>query len=226
MPRDPRHDILFEPVKIGPKVARNRFFQVPHASGMTNAAPHVRAAFREMKAEGGWAVVSTGACSIHPSSDDSPFPCATLWDEADLRSHALMTEAAQLIAQDSAVEAGIIPPDETDMDMMPPEMGMPQGMPPEAMGGMPPGMGVPPPSPDPVAFQSVEQLGQRVSELEAVLAELIQGMQQPPMPAPPMGGMPPMPPEAMATPPMPMTSATSMMPNEEIPAIPPEALPG
>lgn len=104
MPRDPRYDVLFEPVKIGPKVARNRFFQVPHASGMTNAAPHVRAAFRGMKAEGGWAVVSTGACSIHPTSDDSPFPCATLWDEADLRSHALMTEAAHRHGALAAVE--------------------------------------------------------------------------------------------------------------------------
>lgn len=104
MPRDPRFDILFQPVKIGPKVARNRFFQVPHASGMTNAAPHVRAAFREMKAEGGWAVVSTGACSIHPTSDDSPFPCATLWDEADLRSHALMTEAAHRHGALAAIE--------------------------------------------------------------------------------------------------------------------------
>lgn len=104
MPRDPRFDLLFQPVKIGPKVARNRFFQVPHASGMTNAAPHVRAAFREMKAEGGWAVVSTGACSIHPSSDDSPFPCATLWDEADLRSHMLMTEAAHRQGALAAIE--------------------------------------------------------------------------------------------------------------------------
>jgi dimethylamine/trimethylamine dehydrogenase len=93
MARNPRYDILFEPMKIGPRIAKNRFFQVPHASGMTNAAPHVRAAFREMKAEGGWGVVCTGACSIHPSSDDSPFPCATLWDEADVHSHAVMTEA-------------------------------------------------------------------------------------------------------------------------------------
>ena len=37
MSRDPRFDILFQPMKIGPKLARNRFFQVPHASGMTNA---------------------------------------------------------------------------------------------------------------------------------------------------------------------------------------------
>ena len=104
MSRDPRFDILFQPVKIGPKTARNRFFQVPHASGMTNAAPHVRAAFREMKAEGGWAVVSTGACSVDPSSDDSPFPCATLWDQADLRSHALMTEAAHRQGALAAIE--------------------------------------------------------------------------------------------------------------------------
>jgi dimethylamine/trimethylamine dehydrogenase len=104
MPGDPRFDILFEPVRIGPKVARNRFFQVPHASGMTNASPHVRAAFREAKAEGGWAVVSTGACSVHPSSDDSPFPFASLWDEADVRSHALMTEAVHRHGSLAAVE--------------------------------------------------------------------------------------------------------------------------
>ncbi|XDA97416.1 FAD-dependent oxidoreductase [Sulfitobacter sp. LCG007] len=93
MARNPRYDTLFEPVRIGPKTAPNRFYQVPHASGMTNAAPHVRAAFRGMKAEGGWGVVCTGACSVDPSSDDSPFPFATLWDEADVRSHAVMTDA-------------------------------------------------------------------------------------------------------------------------------------
>ncbi len=104
MPRNPRYDVLFEPVRIGPKTARNRFFQVPHASGMTNAAPRVRAAFRAMKAEGGWAVVSTGACSVHPSSDDSPFPCATLWDEADVRAHAVMTDAVHAHGALAAVE--------------------------------------------------------------------------------------------------------------------------
>ncbi len=93
MVRNPRYDPLFEPVRIGPVTAPNRFFQVPHASGMTNAAPHVRAAFRGMKAEGGWGVICTGATAVHESSDDSPFPCATLWDEADVRAHAVMTEA-------------------------------------------------------------------------------------------------------------------------------------
>jgi dimethylamine/trimethylamine dehydrogenase len=93
MPRNPRYDVLFEEMKIGPKLAKNRFFQVPHASGMTNDAPHVRAAFRGMKAEGGWGVICTGACSVDPSSDDTPFPFATMWDEADVRSHAVMTDA-------------------------------------------------------------------------------------------------------------------------------------
>ncbi len=104
MARKARFDILFEPVRIGPKTAPNRFFQVPHASGMTNANPHVRAAFRGMKAEGGWGVVSTGACSVHPTSDDSPFPFASLWDEADVRAHAVMTEAVHAHGALAAVE--------------------------------------------------------------------------------------------------------------------------
>ncbi|HEV7307423.1 FAD-dependent oxidoreductase [Ensifer sp.] len=93
MTRDSRYDVLFEPVRIGPVTAPNRFYQVPHASGMTNALPRVRAAFRETKAEGGWGVVCTGACSIDPSSDDTPLPFATLWDLNDIRAHAMMTEA-------------------------------------------------------------------------------------------------------------------------------------
>ena len=66
MARNPRYDLLFEPIRIGPVTAPNRFYQVPHASGMTNALPRVRAAFRETKAEGGWGVVCTGAL-LHPS---------------------------------------------------------------------------------------------------------------------------------------------------------------
>jgi dimethylamine/trimethylamine dehydrogenase len=91
--RNPRFDILFEPVRIGPVVAPNRFYAVPHASGMTNTMPRMRAAFRAVKAEGGWGVVCSGYVSVHPSSDDSPLPYATLWDENDVRSHALMTDA-------------------------------------------------------------------------------------------------------------------------------------
>jgi dimethylamine/trimethylamine dehydrogenase len=91
--RNPRFDVLFEPVRIGPVTAPNRFYAVPHASGMTNTMPRMRAGFRGMKAEGGWGVVCTGYVSVHPTSDDSPLPYATLWDENDVRAHALMTEA-------------------------------------------------------------------------------------------------------------------------------------
>ncbi len=90
---NPRYQTLFDPVRIGPVTAPNRFYQVPHASGMTNALPRVRAAFREAKAEGGWGVICTGACSIDPSSDDAPLPFATIWDDNDIRAHALMTDA-------------------------------------------------------------------------------------------------------------------------------------
>ncbi|MDP9064595.1 MAG: NAD(P)-binding protein, partial [Pseudomonadota bacterium] len=93
MARNPRYDVLFEPVRIGPVTAPNRFYAVPHASGMTNRMPRTRAGFRETKAEGGWGVVCTGAVSIHPSSDDSPLPFATLWDDDDVRAHALMVDA-------------------------------------------------------------------------------------------------------------------------------------
>ena len=98
------YEILFDSVKIGPVTAPNRFYQVPHASGMTEANPNVRAAFRGTKAEGGWGVVSTGAVSIHPSSDDSPLPFARLWDDNDVRSHALSTAAIHEHGSLAAVE--------------------------------------------------------------------------------------------------------------------------
>src|SRR5215813_6260187 len=93
MPRDPRYDILFEPVRIGPKTAKNRFYQVPHCSGMGWAWPQTLAAMRGMKAEGGWAVVNTEYCSIHPSSEDTPYPYCRLWSDTDIRDHRLMTDA-------------------------------------------------------------------------------------------------------------------------------------
>jgi dimethylamine/trimethylamine dehydrogenase len=93
MPRDPRYDILFEPVKIGPKTLKNRFYQVPHCTGMGSGYPHTLAAMRGMKAAGGWAVVNTEYCSIHPTSDDTPFAHCRLWNDDDVRDLALMTEA-------------------------------------------------------------------------------------------------------------------------------------
>ncbi|MEM7076015.1 MAG: FAD-dependent oxidoreductase [Pseudomonadota bacterium] len=93
MSRDPRYDILFEPVKIGPVTAKNRFYQVPHCTGMGWQRPRTLAAMREIKAMGGWGVVNTEYNSIHPSSDDLPHPYASLWDDSDVRAHQLMTDA-------------------------------------------------------------------------------------------------------------------------------------
>ena len=38
--RDTRYDILFEPVQIGPHKTRNRFYQVPHCTGMGYRYPN------------------------------------------------------------------------------------------------------------------------------------------------------------------------------------------
>jgi len=90
---DPRHQILFEPVRIGPLTAPNRFYQTPHATGMGYLKPRAGAALRGVKAEGGWGVVCTEYCSIHPSSDDSPYAFLSLWDQDDVAALAKTAEA-------------------------------------------------------------------------------------------------------------------------------------
>ncbi|MDH3378319.1 MAG: hypothetical protein OEQ39_15370 [Gammaproteobacteria bacterium] len=45
---------MFEPVKIGPKTAKNRFYQVPHCIGSGFRWPQTMAHLRGVKAEGGW----------------------------------------------------------------------------------------------------------------------------------------------------------------------------
>ena len=62
-----------EPVTIGPVVARNRFYQVPHCNGMGYRSPEAHAEMRAVKAQGGWAVVCTEECEIHPTSDLTPY---------------------------------------------------------------------------------------------------------------------------------------------------------
>ncbi len=89
---DPRFDVLFEPVPIGPVVARNRFYQVPHCNGMGHRAPEALAAMRGIKAEGGWAVVCTEEAEIHPTSDLTPFVELRNYDDRDIPSLALAVE--------------------------------------------------------------------------------------------------------------------------------------
>ncbi len=90
MPRDPRYDILFEPVAIGPRTVRNRFYQVPHCNGLGHLHPSAMATMRGIKAEGGWAVVNTEQCEFHPSADSSPLVEMRLWDDRDLPTLELM----------------------------------------------------------------------------------------------------------------------------------------
>lgn len=93
MSRNPRYDILFEPLRIGPVTAPNRFYQTPHATGMGNMKPNSSAALRAIKAEGGWGVVCTEYCSIHPSSDETPFAYLSLWDDEDMQQLAVTCDA-------------------------------------------------------------------------------------------------------------------------------------
>ncbi|HJQ72638.1 MAG TPA: NAD(P)-binding protein [Actinomycetota bacterium] len=91
---DPSHEILFEPVRIGPKTLRNRFYQVPHCSGFGTEKPWTQAAHRGVKAEGGWAAVCTEYAPFSPESDEAPLIAARFWDEDDMRALRLMTDAA------------------------------------------------------------------------------------------------------------------------------------
>ena len=91
--RDSRYVILFEPVKIGPVTARNRFYQVPHCNGMGYVRPNSLAAMREIKAEGGWSVVCTEEVWIHHSSEIVPHAEGILWDDGDIPALAKMAEA-------------------------------------------------------------------------------------------------------------------------------------
>jgi dimethylamine/trimethylamine dehydrogenase len=92
MARDPKYDVLFQPIQIGPKTLRNRFYQVPHCIGAGSDKPGFQAAHRSMKAEGGWAAMNTEYCSIHPESDDTHRLSARIWDEGDVRNLKAMTD--------------------------------------------------------------------------------------------------------------------------------------
>ena len=87
------YDILFEPVRIGPKIAPNRFYQVPHCNGLGYLRPRSHAAMRGVKAEGGWGVVCTEEVEIHPSGDIAPCIEGRIWDDHDVAGHRLMTSA-------------------------------------------------------------------------------------------------------------------------------------
>jgi dimethylamine/trimethylamine dehydrogenase len=95
-------DVLFESVRIGPVVAKNRFYQVPHCNGMGRAFPSAMAAMRGTKAEGGWAVVSTEQCDVHYSGNHQRE--LRLWDEKDIPYLAGATDQIHAHGALAAVE--------------------------------------------------------------------------------------------------------------------------
>jgi dimethylamine/trimethylamine dehydrogenase len=90
---DPRHAPLFEPLRIGPKTLPNRFYQVPHASGFGVTKPRTQAAFRAIKAAGGWGGVCLDYAPVSRDSDEAPEVAAQLWDDDDAAALALTVEA-------------------------------------------------------------------------------------------------------------------------------------
>ncbi|HEV2032874.1 MAG TPA: FAD-dependent oxidoreductase [Candidatus Dormibacteraeota bacterium] len=92
MARDPKYDILFEPIKLGPKTMKNRFYQIPHCNGFGSEKPLSQAFFRSMKAEGGYGACCTEYCSISPESDDTHRVSARLWDDDDVTNLSVMCE--------------------------------------------------------------------------------------------------------------------------------------
>ena len=104
MARDSRFDVLFEPVQIGPKTLRNRFYQVPHCTGFGVEKPWSQAAHRAVKAEGGWAAVCTEYCTVSPDADETPFISARMWDDHDLAHLALVPEEAHRYGSLAGIE--------------------------------------------------------------------------------------------------------------------------
>ncbi len=99
-----RYQILFEPVRLGPVVAPNRFYQVPHCNGMGHRHPSGMAEMRAVKAEGGWGVVFTEVCEIHYSGDVSPHVETRLWSDEDIPALALMCDRVHAYGALAGVE--------------------------------------------------------------------------------------------------------------------------
>jgi dimethylamine/trimethylamine dehydrogenase len=84
MTRDPRYDILFEPLQIGPVTTKNRFYQVPHCNGGGYRDPSAVAEMRRVKSEGGWGVIFTEQVEMHHTSEITPYIELRLWDDDDI----------------------------------------------------------------------------------------------------------------------------------------------
>ena len=85
---DSRFAPLFEPLKIGPVTAPNRFAVMPYANGHSYLMPNGAMGVRAMRAEGGWGIVGMQLSEIDPTSDLAGLPYERLWDRGDVAVHA------------------------------------------------------------------------------------------------------------------------------------------
>src|SRR3984893_9536135 len=92
MARDPKYNILFEPIRLGPKTMKNRFYQIPHCNGFGSEKPLSQAFFRSMKAEGGYGACCTEYCRLPPKPDAPHRAPARLWDDDDVKNLSVMCE--------------------------------------------------------------------------------------------------------------------------------------
>jgi len=135
--RNPKHDILFQPIKIGPKMLRNRFYQVPHCTGFGTVKPYSQARHRSLKAEGGWAAVCTEYAPISADSDEMPFFSAAFWDEDDVEILRVMCDEVHEHGSLAGIElhhGGVhserresrwpaLAPSQISSDILPPDIG-------------------------------------------------------------------------------------------------------
>ncbi len=101
---DDRYKVLFEPVKIGPVTAPNRFYAVPHATGHSPLMRNGSHAMRTTKAEGGWGTVCMQLAEIDPTSDICDLPIEKFWDAGDVADHRVLTDRLREIGSLSAIE--------------------------------------------------------------------------------------------------------------------------
>lgn len=86
------YQALFEPIQLGPRTLRNRFYQVPHC-GVGDLRPGTQAAFRGIRAEGGWGAVCVESASVAPETDQGQVHLARIWDDHDVRNLAVVADS-------------------------------------------------------------------------------------------------------------------------------------
>ena len=72
MPREPKYDILFEPIASGPRPCPTASGRCRTATAPARTSPGMQAEFRAMKAEGGWGAVFTEVCNVSHAGDILP----------------------------------------------------------------------------------------------------------------------------------------------------------